>query len=209
MTTGRIDPREKTWAVWKTVYKKAHAKARVKAHDTKGSDKFGEVNAAGRVLKTREVETNNGSGEVGNKALKGYFKNLAAVVINKKSVLENLVANNSKLASTNKDLVAMVKKLSNKIKNTERETSCFKKTGSSGASQGKRDLTLFPHCKKEGYHAPDACFELAKNKDKPPTGWKSWLWRCGTVRKAELSKSTIDKLLTHTANFIPTLDIST
>ena len=109
------------------------------------------------------------------KALEGYFYNLAAAAINYKSVLDKLMANNAKIAAINKDLVAIVKQLSNDIKNLERETYCLKKTGGSGASQGKIYPTLFPHCKKEGYHAPDACFEIAKNKDKRPPGWKNWL----------------------------------
>ena len=54
------------------------------------------------------------------KSLEGYFVNLTDTVINKKSVLEQLVANNSKLAATNKDLVEIVKKLFNNIKNLER-----------------------------------------------------------------------------------------
>ena len=68
---------------------------------------------------------------------------------------------------------------------------------------------MCPHCKKECYRAPDSCFKLAKNKEKRPSGWKIWLGRCGTVSKVELSKSVIDKLLTHTSNFSPTLDIAT
>ena len=106
------------------------------------------------------------------KAPKGYFDNLAAANINKKLVLEQLVANNAKLAATNKDLVAIVKKLSNKIKDIKRETYHVKKTDGSRASQGKSYPTLCHNCKKEGYNAPDACFELAKNKDKLPIGWK-------------------------------------
>ena len=90
------------------------------------------------------------------KSLEGYFDTLATTAVNKKSVLDKLVANNTKLAATNEDLVAIVKKLTNEIKNLERETSRLKKT----------------HCNKEGYHAADACFELVKNKDKRPTGWK-------------------------------------
>ena len=86
-----------------------------------------------------------------------------------------MVANNSKLAATNKDLVELVKKISNEIKNIEREPYRLKKTGGSGESQGKRDLTLCPHCKKEGYHATNECFDIAKKKDKRPPGWKIWL----------------------------------
>ena len=44
----------KTCADWKTVYKKAHAKARVKAQATEGSDKFGAANATARVHNTSE-----------------------------------------------------------------------------------------------------------------------------------------------------------
>ena len=90
------------------------------------------------------------------KDLEGYLDNLAASAINKKSVLEQLVTNNAKLTATNEDLVAIVKKLSKEIKNLERETYRLKKTGNSGASQGKRDPTLCPHFKKEGYHKPDS-----------------------------------------------------
>ena len=37
-------------------------------------------------------------------ALKGYFDNFAAAVVNEKSVLEKLVANNTKLAVKNESL---------------------------------------------------------------------------------------------------------
>ena len=40
----------KTWANWKTDYKKAHVKARVNTQATKGLDKFGAANAAGKVI---------------------------------------------------------------------------------------------------------------------------------------------------------------
>ena len=54
---------EKTWAEWKAAYKRAHAKARVKAQAADGYVKFGAANAAARVETnntTREVETNHG-----------------------------------------------------------------------------------------------------------------------------------------------------
>ena len=115
---------------------------------TEVSDKFGAANAAARVHNTSEVETNNVLDEVGMEALEGYFENLAAAAVNEKSVLGQLVANNANIATTSKELVAIIKKLSNKITNLERETFRLKKTG----GQGNREPTLFPHCKKEGYH---------------------------------------------------------
>ena len=126
---------------------------------------------AARVEKTHGVETNQGVDEGCMKALEGYFYNLATTAVNEKSVLGQLVANNTKLADANENLVAIVKKLANDIKNIERETSRLKKTG----RHGKGDPTLCPHCKKEGYHAAEACFKIVKNKDKHPTGWKSSL----------------------------------
>ena len=101
---------QKTWVDWKTSYKRSHAKARVKSQAAEGSDKFGAANAAEKVLTTSKVEKNNGGNKVGMKALGGYFYNLSAAVINEKLVLEQLVANNAKLAVTNKDLVTIVKK---------------------------------------------------------------------------------------------------
>ena len=88
--------------------------------NTEGSDKFGAANAAARVHTTSKVETNNGVNEGGMKALEVYFYNLAAAAVNNKSVLELMVANNAKLAATNNELFAIVKKLSNKIKILER-----------------------------------------------------------------------------------------
>ena len=208
-TTGRIYPRtKKNLGHWNNSYKKAHAKARTKAQAAEGSDKFGSANADEWVIKKIEVTTDNSGDKVGMKALEGYFDNLATAATNNKAVLEQLVAKNAKLAVTNEELVAIVKKMFNKIKDIQQETYPLKKTGGSGATQGKRDPTLFPHSKKEVYHSPDDCFELAKNKDKRLPGSKSWLGRCGTVSKSELSKSEIDKKFTHTARFILTLDIS-
>ena len=157
----------KTWADWKAEYKKSHAKARIKAQTNEGSVKFGAVNSAARLKTTKGVETKQDINEGGMKFLEGYFNNLASAAVNKKSVLEQLVENNTKLAATNENLVAIVKKLTNDINYLERETSRLKKD-----VKGKRDLKLCPHFKKEGYHAANACFGLVKNKDKRPTGWK-------------------------------------
>ena len=81
---------------------------------------------------------------MGMKSLEGYFDNLAAAAVSEKSVLEQLVTNNAMLAATNDELVAIIKKLSNKINNLKRETSRLNKIG----VQVKRDQTLCPHCKK-------------------------------------------------------------
>ena len=158
---------EKTW--WKEAYKKAHAKSRIKAQANEGTVKFGAANSAAQLETIQNVEKNQGIDNGGMKSLEGYFVSLAATGVNKKSVLEQLVANNTKLAATNENLV-MVKNLTNDIKNLERETSHLKKGG-----QSKRYPTLCRHFKKGGYHAPEAFYELVKNKYKRPPGWRSLL----------------------------------
>ena len=85
------------------------------------------------------------------------------------------MANNAKINATNEEMVVIVKNISNKNKDIQQETYCLKKNGGSGATQWNRDPTLCPHCKREFYHAPDAYFELAKNKDTGLPGWKIWL----------------------------------
>ena len=60
------------------------------------------------------MTTDDGGDKVGMKALEGYFENLAVAATNNKSVIEQLVANISKLVVTNKELVAIVKILQQK-----------------------------------------------------------------------------------------------
>ena len=61
------------------------------------------------------------------KSLEGYLDNLATATVNEKSVLDQLVENNTKLSATNENLATIVKKLTNNIKYLERETSLLKK----------------------------------------------------------------------------------
>ena len=106
------------------------------------------------------------------KILEGYFDNLAAAMVNEKDVLKQLVLNNTTLVTSNKSFVALVKKQNNEIRNLERELYCIKKGGKSSA---RNPPTLCANCKKEGYHQPQDCYELAKNKEKSPPGWISAL----------------------------------
>ena len=105
------------------------------------------------------------------KTLERYFENLAAAAINEKGFLQQLVLNNTTLSTSNESLVALVKKLSNDIKKLEQEISRMKK----GVQVSASNTTLCAHCKKEGFHQPQDCFELLKNKYKRPPGWRSAL----------------------------------
>ena len=164
--------RDKTCAKWKTPYKQAHAKASVKAQANDGSIKFGAANSAAR-QETANPPLDNQLEEDGSdlKTLEGYFDNLDAAAVNEQVFLKQLVLNNTTLATSNESLVALVKKQRNDIKNLEREISRMKK----GVQASARNTTLCANCKKEGFRQPQDCFELTKNKDKRPPGWKSAL----------------------------------
>ena len=164
--------RYKTWAQWKTAYKRAHAQARIKAQANDGSAKFGAANSSARQDKTTSPLDNQLEEEdVGIKSLEGYFDNLAVAVVKEKGVLQQLVLNNTTLTTSTKILVALIKKLNGDIKNLERENSRLNK----GGQASSRNTTLCTNCKKEVFHQPEACYELLKNKDNRPPGWRSAL----------------------------------
>ena len=71
--------------------------------------KFGATNYVVHQETTQNVENKQAVNDGGMKALEGYFDNLAAAAVNEKSVLEQLVENNTKLAANNKSLVVVSK----------------------------------------------------------------------------------------------------
>ena len=81
--------------------------------------------------------------------------------------------NNTTLTTTNESLVALVKKQANYLKNLERELARPKKP--QAQARPRNPPTLCANCKKEGYHQAQYCYELAKNKEKRPPGWRSAL----------------------------------
>ena len=90
---------------------------------------------------------------------------------NEKEIVNQLVLNNTTLTNTNESLVALVKKQDNNLKNLERELACLKKTQAQASP--RNPPTLCDNSKKEGYHQAQDCYELAKNKEKRPPGWRS------------------------------------
>ena len=101
--------RNKTWAKWKTAYKQAHEKARVKAQANDGSVKFGAANSAA-CQETANPHLENQLEKDGGdlKTLEGYFDNLVAAAVNKKGVLQQLVLNNTTLSTSNDSLMAVL-----------------------------------------------------------------------------------------------------
>ena len=74
--------------------------------------------------------------------------------------------NSTTLATSNESLVDLLKKESKNIKKLEREISRMKK----GGQASTRNTTLRANCKTEGFHLPQDCLDLTKNKDKRPPG---------------------------------------
>ena len=158
----RVEP-DKTWTTGRQAYKKAHTKVRIKEIADEGTVKFGAANSAAHQETTQNMENKQAVDNGVMKALEGYFGNLDIAAINEKLVLEKLVANNTKLAANNESLVAMVKKLTVDIKNLERDNTHLKKLG-----QRSWGRTICHHFKMEVYHAPEACYKLAKKKTSAP-----------------------------------------
>ena len=137
---------------WKTAYKKTHAQTRVKAQANDGSAKFGAANSAARQDKQNPPLDNQlEEEEVGIRALEGYLDNLAAAAVNEKSVLQQLVLNNTTLTTTNDSLVVLVEKLTGDMKNQEQEILRLKK----GGQVSTRNTTLCTNFKKKGFHQPE------------------------------------------------------
>ena len=190
----------KTWSRWKTMYKQAQAKARVKKLAAEGQDQFGGMAGAGQHPRGG---TSSGGTVVSPPAggilpvtapppptaqeLEGYFDNLAAAATNEKAVLDQLVSNNTKLAATNATLAAAVKSLQEEMKTVRLEVQGLKASSGgggggrgrggngndTGTGEGFGTKRLCPNCKREVYHAPDDCFELAKNASRRPAGWRT------------------------------------
>ena len=113
--------RDKTWTQWRSAYKRAHTKARVKAHANDGSVKFGAANSSARLENiTPPLDNQLEEDGVGLKALERYFGNLAAAAVNEREFLQQLLLKKNTLATSNESLVALVKKLSGDIKDLER-----------------------------------------------------------------------------------------
>ena len=79
-------------------------------------------------------------------------------------MLQQLVLNNTTLTTSNKSLVALVKKLNGDIKNLERANSRLKK----GGKVSTRNTTLCTNCKKEVFHQPEACYKMLKKRTSAP-----------------------------------------
>ena len=164
-----LDATAKTWDAWKTAYNTADMKERVRRLAT------GKNSAHGALRQTVAPQGTAIDDLVNKDDLEDYFYSLATATTTEKVVLTQLTAailamtiNNEALVDTNSKLVAEVKTLTRRLgRNSDGATS--------GNTTDKRNPKTCPHCKKEGFHKPDTCLELAKNAIRLPPNWKSSL----------------------------------
>jgi hypothetical protein len=117
-----LEPADKTWAAWKTAYLAAHNKKRANClHATGEADYLSRANSA------HATTLNPGLLDSIDNAL----NNLASAASNKKAILEQLIASNSSLATSNFTLTNQVKTL--------RDQLAAKSRGSGGRGGGSND----------------------------------------------------------------------
>ncbi len=116
-----LDPANKTWAAWKTAYLAAHKKRANCLCATGGADYLGQANSA------HATTLNPGLLDSIDNAL----DNLASTATNKKAILEQRIASNSSLATSNSTLTNQVKTLHDQL--------TAKSRGGSGRGGGSND----------------------------------------------------------------------
>ena len=158
-----------------------HMEGHVQAH---ASNQFGGVAAAAGNARQLQFAPVTAPPPPTTNDLAGYFDNLAAAATNEKAVLDQLVANNATLTTTNAEMADVIKSLQANVQMLRQEVSGFKlllvngqgRDGGRGGDRGTgggRPKKLCLNCKQEVYHLPDECFKLEKNKGKRPAGWRS------------------------------------
>jgi len=177
---------DKTWKKWKTMYKAAQGKERVRAKAAGGSDSFGGNNEGGAnavLAGTNAVGADAAAGDHCNNTnggafsvaeLESCFDNLANAAKAERATIDELVQNNSVLTTTNSDLVASNKKLGNEKTQLQHEINALRKRGGEPrASSGRGKPRPCKHCK--GDHKDNECLELPQNASKRGADWKSTL----------------------------------
>ena len=170
-----LAPHEQIWSTWKTMFKDAENKEKIRMQATGGKDQFG---AAHRAAEDEAVPVAPPSappfGNTQGDSLDEYFDALAAAASTDQNVLAELVTSVTKLTASNANLVDSVSKLT---KANEALTAKLNKAGGGRGYEGRdpRPKKLCPHCKRMTEHPPDKCYELEKNKSRRPRGWVSCL----------------------------------
>jgi hypothetical protein len=116
-----LDPANKTWTAWKTAYFAAHKKRANRLRATGGADYLGRANSVyTTTLNPSLLDSINNA-----------FDNLISAASNRKAILEQLIASNSSLATSNSNLTNQVKTLHDQL--------AAKSRGGGGRGAGSND----------------------------------------------------------------------
>jgi len=173
-----LPPTQKNWPTWKTMYKAAQGKERVRAKAAGGKDSFGGSNAGSANAATNNTPT-GGSGADDNTAftvddLEACFDNLANAAKSERTTINELTKSNAVLTATNAELVAANKKLDNEKNQLQQEVNALRKRDGAPRNDSRRRRgKKCDHCGDN--HPSDKCMELPQNASKRGADWKSKL----------------------------------
>jgi hypothetical protein len=137
-----LDPSDKTWAAWKTAYLAvaAHKKRANCLRATGGADYLGSANSA------HSTTLNPGL----LNSIDNTLNNLASAASNEKAILEQLIASNSSLATSNFNLTNQVKTLRDQLMTKSRSDIC--RVAGSNDPNKRRGPNHDGYCWSHGYH---------------------------------------------------------
>jgi hypothetical protein len=106
--------------------------------------------------------------------MEGYFDNLAAVAMNEKNTLKEMVRALANLTEINEILTKTNAALTHQVtvlqKAKQPANPRNPRNGTGGPAKVKK---LCPNCKQDVFHLPADCFELPANAAKRPNNWVS------------------------------------
>ena len=150
-------------------------KANVSRAALRTQDQFGAAHGSGLLAPTDALPPAQ------TEALDEYFDALAAAASKEKEILEELIRSNTVLTKSNTELTETTVKLTKIIADLTGQLKWAQGNIRGGGRENKQKKQTIhcPNCKVVGFHKPDNCFELVKNKAKRPASWKTCLWRGG------------------------------
>ena len=172
---------QKTWDGWKTLYKAAQGKERVRKLAAGGSESFGGANSANHSPAPSRCDSQGSLGKpepVTLEVLEGCFDNLANAAKTERATMDELTKSIAVLTATNAELVATISKLTARI---QKEGGGKKPwVGGDDVKPKKQPAAPCRLCEGEGapnngMHWRNECLEDPKNAKIRPAGWKSVL----------------------------------
>ena len=181
-----LSPQQKTWDAWKTMYKAAQGKERVRVKAAGGTNAFGGNNEGSQANAAEEQHNNPpNSDEVAASVgdLEACFDNLANAAKVERTTLDELVKNNGLLTTSNSELVAANRESAAENKKLRAENDALRKAAKGnggGNGSGERLTRKCRHCKGKckgipAWHKDNDCLELPANAGKRGADWKSCL----------------------------------